>query len=87
MSSKEPGPSRAFIGQQRLRLRVFRGTLLRGEERTLARGRKCRQEHGGEAEAEEGQAPAQSQYEIDQATHDVDALCIANIGRALQIGY
>jgi len=84
MSSKQLGLSREFIEQQRQRLLVLREKLLGGEERTLAGERGFQQEHGDEAEEEEGRAQIQSQYEINQATHDVDDRRIANIERALQ---
>lgn len=84
MSSKQPGFSRDFIEQQRQRLLALRAELLGGEEKTLARERAFQQEHGDEAEEEEGRAQIQSQYEIDQAEHDVDDHRIANIERALQ---
>lgn len=84
MSSKQAGLSREFIEQQRQRLLALRAQLLGGEEQTLARERAFQHEHGDEAEEEEGRAQIQSQYEIDQATHDVDDRRIANIERALQ---
>ncbi|TAM95699.1 MAG: TraR/DksA family transcriptional regulator [Rhodanobacteraceae bacterium] len=84
MSSRQSGFSVGFIEQQRQRLLALRAQLLGGEKKTLARERAFQRERGGEAEEEEGRAQAQSQYEIDQATHDVDDRRIANIERALQ---
>jgi DnaK suppressor protein len=84
MSSEPAGLSRAFIEKQRQRLTSLRQQLLGGEENNLARERTFQQEHGDEAEEEEERAQTQSQYEIDQALHDVDDRRVANIERALQ---
>ncbi|RCS31691.1 TraR/DksA family transcriptional regulator [Rhodanobacter denitrificans] len=84
--SSEPhaGLSREFIEQQRGRLLVLRNRLLGGEKANLARERGFQQEHGDEAGEEEERAQTLSQYEVDQALHDVDDRRVANIERALQ---
>lgn len=82
-SEQHAGLSREFIEQQRQRLLALRERLLGGERANLARERAFRQEHGDEAKEEE-RAQALSQYEIDQALHDVDDRRVADIERALQ---
>ncbi|MDW2981312.1 MAG: TraR/DksA family transcriptional regulator [Rhodanobacter sp.] len=83
-SEQHAGLSREFIEQQRQRLLALRERLLGGERANLARERAFRQEHGDEAKEEEERAQALSQYEIDQALHDVDDRRVADIERALQ---
>lgn len=83
-SEQHAGLSREFIEQQRQRLLALRNRLLGGEKANLARERAFQQEHGDEAEEEEEQAQTLSQYEVDQALHDVDDRRVANIERALQ---
>lgn len=83
-SEQHAGLSRDFIEQQRQRLLALRERLLGGEKANLARERAFRQEHGDEAREEEEQAQTLSQYEIDQALHDVDERRVANVERALQ---
>lgn len=85
MSSEERASlSREFIEQQRQRLLALHDQLLGGEKATLAREREFQQEHGDEAEEEEGRAQVQSQYEVDQARHDVDDRRVSDVERALQ---
>jgi DnaK suppressor protein len=83
-SEQHAGLSREFIEQQRQRLLALRERLLGGEKGNLARERAFRQEHGDEAREEEERAQTLSQYEVNQALHDVDDRRVANIERALQ---
>lgn len=83
-SEQHAGLSREFIEQQRQRLLALRQRLLGGEKANLARERRFQREQGDEAQEDEERAQTLSQYEVDQALHDVDDRRVANIERALQ---
>nr|WP_109477207.1 conjugal transfer protein TraR [Paraburkholderia sp. C35] len=84
MSDQTGALSKDFLEQQRKRLDELQGTLLGGEENTIANDRASEEEHGSEAEEFEDAAQASAQEEIDQGLRNTNDQRISDIERALQ---